>query len=267
MEKIGIWLGMVIIYFIVLSNVIDSIDKLSEMMIVFLYVLIPLIVLSSLTGTIFSFAEQKGREKEIRKKLKKENFVTSFEISKDNGIKIDTKNKQFCLIINKYKLKTFSFNPSVDFDVKLIPYNHILSSKIIEDGETITNASTKTTSMAGRALVGGLLFGGVGAIIGGVTAKSSSKSKNSLKKLELEMILDDPGYPVHRVNFLNMNSSNEYDIFAGRHAREEVCYWQLLIEFIMMDEEIPKHDSFAELNDYAKMIRAKQEKQRNYLLS
>lgn len=260
MKKFGIWLIMVIGYFVVMGNVVDSIDKFSNGMIATLYVFIPLVGFPFLIGTISSFAEQKGREKEIKKKLEKEHFVTSFEISKDNGIKIDTENKQLCLIINKYKLKSFSANPSVKFETKLIPYSHVLSSKIIEDGETITNASTKTTSMAGRALVGGLLFGGVGAIIGGVTAKSSSKSKNTLKKLELEMIIDDPSYPVHRINFFNMDSGVESGSLVGKHAREEVCYWQLLLEYIMMGEEIPDHKSFEELNDYTKMVRAKREK-------
>ncbi len=259
MKKIGAWLILVIVYFVVLANTVAS-DDYSAEIIAILYVFIPVIGIPMLIGAFSKLSREKSRKKEIEKILKTKNFISEFAVSKNNGIRLDTSNKNICLIINKYKMKSFSLNPSVEFETKIIPYSKILSSKIIEDGETITNATTKTTSMAGRALVGGLLFGGVGAIIGGVTAKGTSKTRNTIKKLEIEIILDDPSYPVHRVHFLDMDSGVDYDSFTGKQAREEICYWQILLEFIMMGEEIPKHHSVTELSDYAKMVKAKRER-------
>lgn len=55
-------------------------------------------------------------------------------------------------------------------------YNQIVDFTLLEDGESVTKGGL------GGAVAGGLLFGGVGAIVGGVTAKRKTTTKcNSLQ--------------------------------------------------------------------------------------
>lgn len=58
---------------------------------------------------------------------------------------------------------TFKIGPGV------YKYSELLSFELLEDGESITKGGL------GRAVAGGLLFGGAGAIVGGVTGKKKTK--------------------------------------------------------------------------------------------
>lgn len=76
------------------------------------------------------------------------------------------------LILNENKRKVwlsqneYSFDEIIDVDIEDIITQHTTGGDIV--------TKTKTGSMIGRAVVGGVLTGGVGAIIGGATAKKES---------------------------------------------------------------------------------------------
>lgn len=58
----------------------------------------------------------------------------------------------------------------------IFDYSNLLNYELIEDGESVTKGGV------GRAVAGGLLFGGVGAIVGGITGKKKTKGVcNSMK--------------------------------------------------------------------------------------
>lgn len=65
--------------------------------------------------------------------------------------------------------RPYSFKDIISFDV-------FDNSEKVYSGNSITTTKTNTGSMIGRAVVGGALFGGAGAIIGGATAKKKSNS-------------------------------------------------------------------------------------------
>ena len=65
--------------------------------------------------------------------------------------------------------RPYSFKDIISFDV-------FDNSEKVYSGNSITTTKTNTGSMIGRAVVGGALFGGAGAIIGGATAKKESNS-------------------------------------------------------------------------------------------
>lgn len=75
----------------------------------------------------------------------------------------------------------------------------ILQCEIIEDGRTTVKKSTSGT--IGRALLGGLLAGGVGAIIGGAT--SSSKVQEKINRISVRIIVNDPNHPSWEIYYLN----------------------------------------------------------------
>ncbi|MBR5214489.1 MAG: SHOCT domain-containing protein [Akkermansia sp.] len=65
----------------------------------------------------------------------------------------------------------------------LYRYDEIIDYKLREDGDTITEGGL------GRALVGGLLFGGVGAITGAITGRK--KTKKEVRTLDISITLNN----------------------------------------------------------------------------
>jgi hypothetical protein len=86
---------------------------------------------------------------------------------------------------------------------------------VVEERETqsisYTNQRTKTRGGAGRALLGGVLFGSVGAIVGGVTGRRKSvtigstntSNMESFTKLGIRIMLNDMSVPSITINFLD----------------------------------------------------------------
>lgn len=69
----------------------------------------------------------------------------------------------------------------------LLPYDDIIGYDLLEDGESQTKGGL------GRAVAGGVLFGPVGAVVGGVTGKR--KSNNVCNSLKLKLTLRDRADP------------------------------------------------------------------------
>jgi hypothetical protein len=95
---------------------------------------------------------------------------------------------------------------------KIYKYRDILKSEILTDGISVT--STNRGSQIGGALLGGLLVGGVGAIIGGLSGSQTSEEK--VKKVELNIIVNDTAEPIHKIAFLDSGityskNSQEYN--------------------------------------------------------
>ena len=65
----------------------------------------------------------------------------------------------------------------VGFD--LFEYANLLSYELLEDGETVTSGGL------GRAVAGGLIFGGVGAVVGGITGGRNTKGVCTSMRLRL----------------------------------------------------------------------------------
>lgn len=65
----------------------------------------------------------------------------------------------------------------------LYSYDDIVDFELLEDGESITKGGL------GSALVGGLLLGGAGAIVGGITGKKNTKSV--INNLKIKITVND----------------------------------------------------------------------------
>lgn len=91
---------------------------------------------------------------------------------------------------------------------------NIVSCELIEDKDTLIK--TSNTSLVARTLVGAAITGGVGAIIGGITAK---KNTNQLvNKVTLRIFTTDLDQPVRDLIFLNQTvkkDSKEYLVAIG----------------------------------------------------
>lgn len=133
-----------------------------------------------------------------------------------------------CLLTNNLTLKEvkeyIDFNPTKNIDKYLLinesrkkwiaplgisngkknptiyNFSDISSYELIEDDEVILKSGG-----LGRALVGGALFGGAGAIVGGVTAKR--KSKKQINKLYIKITLNDFTNPVIMIKIIDKPTS------------------------------------------------------------
>lgn len=72
---------------------------------------------------------------------------------------------------------------------RVIPFSNITDVSIYEDGEE------RRSFGIGRAIVGGILAGGVGAIVGATTAKS----KKVVNSYELRIFTRSINEPIHRI--------------------------------------------------------------------
>ncbi|GLR55129.1 hypothetical protein KYK30_31755 [Shinella yambaruensis] len=74
---------------------------------------------------------------------------------------------------------------------KIIPFTDLISVEISEDGATVTK-SNRGSQLAGAA-IGAIAFGGIGAIVGGLSGSSTSTQKVS--KITINLMTKDTSLP------------------------------------------------------------------------
>jgi hypothetical protein len=116
-----------------------------------------------------------------------------------------------------------------------IKINDIYQSEIIEDGQTISKVS-RSSQIAG-SIIGGLIAGGTGAIIAGVSATRVKDEK--INKMELQLVVNDVNNPIRKVEFFNAGdglkikkSSDEYKV-----RYNQILEWQKLMEILIKQNE------------------------------
>ena len=74
-------------------------------------------------------------------------------------------------------------------------YSQIVNFELLEDGNSIVSGGL------GRAIVGGVAFGGVGAIVGGLTGKR--KSTDTCTSLQIKLTVKDHFSPTFYITLIN----------------------------------------------------------------
>jgi len=115
----------------------------------------------------------------------------NYYLSLSSGISIgfDGQRKKICFLDMMHKPLIYD-------------YTKILQCEVVIDGQTVLRQSTSST--IGRAVLGGILTGGVGALIGGVTGKRTQDEK--INNLDLKVVVNDTANPVFKINFLNIKT-------------------------------------------------------------
>lgn len=92
-------------------------------------------------------------------------------------------------------------------------FDDIVSYDLLEDGAAVT------TGGLGSAAVGGMLFGGVGAIVGGVTGKR--KTKGTCSSLQVKITLNNIQCPAVYIPLLQMNVKKESAAYRQAFQRAQ----------------------------------------------
>jgi hypothetical protein len=153
------------------------------------FVLIGLFITAIISGTQNAESQQNNNLK-MKESLKKiPNFTPSKTINAFGNayiFEVDEVNEKIALIDHKHNMK-------------IIDFSHILGCEIKIDGDTISSKSTSRT--IGGALVGGVILGGAGAVIGGLSG--DSKQKKTVSTLTLLIKIKDISNPTIRYECYN----------------------------------------------------------------
>ena len=115
-------------------------------------------------------------------------------------------------------------NTLVKKNQELYHYNQIVSTELLEDGESITKGGL------GRAVAGGLLFGGVGAIVGGVTG--GKRTKSVCKSLQIKITFRNSPRQTEYLSFLAAEAKTNSLVYktAYKSAQDAMSALQLAVD-------------------------------------
>ncbi|WP_368900869.1 hypothetical protein [Oceanobacillus oncorhynchi] len=150
--------------------------------------------------------------------------ITKFFLHYDSGkgIALDSESKELCFL---------SLKDNKEINIKKRPFSSLLESEIIEDGVTVTKTS-RGSQLAGSA-VGGVLAGGAGAIIGGLSGQRQGTEEVS--SVGLKLLFNDMDNPVEIVRFfapLAQKSVSKSDQ-DYKNAFEEITNWHGTMKVII----------------------------------
>lgn len=130
------------------------------------------------------------------KKLKDSNRENALRIAMSNKANLERFNPDR-MLTSKVGLDTENRLIGVKYTRKFeqaIEIDKIASYEFVEDGKTIVGGGL------GASVIGGLAFGGVGAVVGAITGKKKDKSK--VNKVQIKLNTSDLNNPVMYINFL-----------------------------------------------------------------
>ena len=207
--------------------------------------IVTLLVIIGIFSLFFYIAVQSERKEKLQNEIKKQklfeilNSSGDFKSSKEfisydykNILALDEESKRICVV-------------SDDGTRKIYLYKDLLQVEIVEDGVSVT--TTSRTSQLGGALVGGMLAGGVGAVIGGLSGKT--KTEREINSIELKLVVNDTNQPVYSFVFYKKKKFEEFQ--ATQKAKNEVNFWHSLISVLIKradEEDITSNES--NKNDY-----------------
>ena len=167
-----------------------------------------------------SLADNSDREQENK----------TFEYTKKvkSYLQINTDTKKFRVPSSKLIKKNLA----------IINFNELVSYEVIEDGEQLSSGGL------GRAAVGGVLFGGVGAIVGGITG--GKKTKSTCDKLFIKLTLDSIDNPVLYIKFIELSMKKKNFMYKEALKAAEEC--TSLLELILRDNENNKNTNVEPVN-------------------
>lgn len=167
-------------------------------------------------------------EEDIEKALINSNFKADASYLSDDYLSGVALNK------SEGKIAIFRrFNIKEEFTPSVYNFKDILECSIKEDEDTVIK--TINSSLIGRAMAGGVLFGSVGAAIGGITGEKIASQK--IYKATLSLVFDDIDYPIHEINFLNSKMLVDRNSELYQKIYSDLNKWHKTISVIIKRNE------------------------------
>ena len=167
----------------------------------------------------------KGLNKEEEQRLER---IKSFKITRKvlNYIYIDENKRQWVVPKGLY-------NPKIE-NSTIYSYEDITSFELLEDGASILQGGL------GSAVAGGLLFGGVGAVVGGVTG--GKKSNPTCTNLKIKITLKDIKKPTEYITFISSEVRKNTIEYKNKYnyAQEVMSMLQIIYEDVKAKALIKK---------------------------
>lgn len=116
---------------------------------------------------------------------------------------------------------------------KVYNYSDIVDFELLEDGESITKGGL------GRAIAGGVLFGGIGAVVGGVTG--GKKSKSICNSLKIKITVNNINNPAVYINIITTSTKKNSFIYKTLYNSAQECLSTL--QLICNDQEVLKENN------------------------
>lgn len=234
MYKKEILSGIAVIIYALLAGA--SIDG-TDMTMIFIVVLLALVA-GGITANIEKNKKEKKEQEEAEKRKKDEEY--QMIIAEQKEIEREKKyNNLVTLMSSPNKIIEYDYDHYImvnESTSKLMLNEHIYNFKDIinytmtdnatviqnhSGGEITSTSSTDTGSMLGRAVVGGVLAGGVGAAIGGSTAKRettssvapSTTTSSTIHDYMIAVTVNNLSCPIERLN-LGEDERNTNEICA-----------------------------------------------------
>ena len=169
-----------------------------------------MITLIALFGTFAllkagSIQAEQNKKEYNEKKEKSDKLSENYKSTKKlgNHVSFDDNRKKWATLNNEGFLE------------KIYDYDDIVNFELLEDGNSVASGGL------GRALVGGILFGGAGAVVGGVTGRK--KTKNYCESLKLKVTVDDINNPSVYINFINEKTKKNSDKYKEIAEAAQDC--------------------------------------------
>ncbi|HBN6207481.1 TPA: SHOCT domain-containing protein [Clostridioides difficile] len=180
----------------------------------------------------------------IEKNENRAKEVESFNATKKIGtyLEIDESQRKF-LIPNKFgKLAQ-----------EVLLFDDVIDYELLEDGETLIKGGL------GRALTGGILFGGVGAVVVGVTGKKETKA--IINSLKIKITLNNLNMPAIYIDLINSATKKTSFIYKTNYniAQEILSTFSVIQNGNQKDLGKQIDDTVQQNNDPLEQIRTLKE--------
>jgi hypothetical protein len=184
-------------------------------------------------GVFFIYLSKKIRRIE-QTNVKEDNLAKLNTLIHETGLikthfYLDSRQENAILIDEKKSMIALFNKVNDEYKKQLYDFSQVIATEIYEDEMSVVK--TDRSSQLGGALVGGVLAGGFGAIIGGLSGKE--KVNKQAKKLTLRITLDDLTSPLQQINFLNLHNPIPRDNPLYKESSEEILKWHNVFAVII----------------------------------
>lgn len=172
----------------------------------------------------------------IERNEKNKNLLAEFEVTQKIGTYIEfDEHKKLWLVPDGFLGKKK--------DPTVYKYSDILEYELIEDGESLTRGGL------GRAVAGGFLFGGVGAVVGGVTG--GKKTKSIINKMQIKITIKDINNPVVYINLIVVSTKSSSMIYksAQNSAQNILSTLSVILDNMKEQDKVSNNNASVSVAD------------------